>query len=259
MVTPMTDFVANFGWLIDLLDIGLVAFVIYRIILLLKGTLANRVVTVLAVLILGSILSRFAGFRAFNWILSNLLGSLVVVLAVIFQHDIRRALFSVGRSRGEEERSGDGMQEMIEELAVAAESLAGKRVGALVAMEQSMSLDHFLVVGTEIDAKINSELISSIFLPYSPIHDGAVVIQGGKLTKAGCFLPLTQNPEIAKSIGTRHRAAIGLTELVDAVVLVVSEETGSISVAVGGLIKRDLGPEDLRMTLKQLLNPRWMK
>jgi diadenylate cyclase len=255
----MTEIGSNFGWLMDLLDIGLVAFIIYRIMLLLKGTLANRVVTVLAVLILGSILSRFAGFRAFNWILSNLLGSLVVVLAVIFQHDIRRALFSVRQGRAEEPRSGDGLQELIEELAVAVESLAEKRIGALVAIEQSMSLNHFLVVGTEIDAKVNRELISSIFLPYSPIHDGAVIIQGGKLTKAGCFLPLTQNPEIAKSIGTRHRAAIGLTELVDAVTLVVSEETGSISVAVGGLIKRDLGPEALRTTLKQLLNPRWMK
>ncbi|HEX2770783.1 MAG TPA: DNA integrity scanning protein DisA nucleotide-binding domain protein, partial [Geobacteraceae bacterium] len=103
------------------------------------------------------------------------------------------------------------------------------------------------------------ELITSIFLPYSPIHDGAVIVQQGKLTKAGCFLPLTQNLEISKTVGTRHRAAIGLTELVDAVVIVVSEETGRISLAVGGLIKRDLEPGTLRKALKQLLDPRWLE
>jgi uncharacterized protein (TIGR00159 family) len=158
-----------------------------------------------------------------------------------------------------EDQAREGVHRVIEELAGAAESLANKNIGALVVIEQSMTLNPFLVVGTEIDAKVTSELITSIFLPYSPIHDGAVIVQRGKLTKAGCFLPLTQNPEISKTVGTRHRAAIGLTELVDAVVIVVSEETGRISLAVGGLIKRDLEPGALRKALKQLLDPRWLE
>jgi len=121
-----------------------------------------------------------------------------------------------------------------------------------------MPLNNFIAVGTEIDAKVTSELITSIFLPYSPIHDGAVIIQKGKLTKAGCFLPLTQNPTVSKTLGTRHRAAIGLTEVVDAVVVVVSEETGRISVVVGGRITRDLETVTLRKVLKRLLEPRWL-
>lgn len=255
----MPDFQANYGWLIDLLDIALVAFVIYRGILLIRGTLASRIIIALTILISFYLLAQFAGLHTFNWILGNFLGSLIVILAIIFQHDIRRAFFAFSRNDSGEDQTGDAIKSLVEELSVAAESLAGKKIGALVVIEQSMALNHFLVVGTEIDAKVNRELITSIFLPYSPIHDGAVIVQRGKLTKAGCFLPLTQNPGISKTMGTRHRAAIGLTELVDAVALVVSEETGWISVAVGGLIKRNLDPTDLRMTLNRLLDPRWMK
>jgi len=253
------DFPAKYGWIIDLLDIGLVSFIIYRGIMLLRGTLAHRIIIVLAILLICDLLSSLAGLQTFNWILGNLLGSLIVVLAVIFQYDIRRAFFSFSRSRSVEEEAGDEAQWIIEELTISAEFLSARKIGALVVIEQSMSINHFLVMGTEIDAKVNRELITSIFLPYSPIHDGAVIVQKGKLTKAGCFLPLTQNPAISKTMGTRHRAALGLTELVDAVVLVVSEETGVISVAVGGLIKRGLDPSDLRTTLRRLLDPRWMK
>jgi diadenylate cyclase len=258
-VKPMTDFLKNSGWLSDLLDIGLVAFIIYRVILPLKGTLAPRIIIGLATLLFCRVISRFTGFQTFNWILDNFLGSLIILLAIIFQHDIRRALFALSRNRPAGDQTREGVHRVIEELAGAAESLANKRIGALVVIEQSMTLNPFLVVGTEIDAKVTSELITSIFLPYSPIHDGAVIVQRGKLTKAGCFLPLTQNPEISKTVGTRHRAAIGLTELVDAVVIVVSEESGRISLAVGGLIKRDLEPGALRKALKQLLDPRWLE
>jgi uncharacterized protein (TIGR00159 family) len=126
-------------------------------------------------------------------------------------------------------------------------------MGALVVLERGMSLDNFLAVGTDIDAKVTSELITSIFLPYSPIHDGAVIIQGGKLTKAGCFLPLTQNPDISKGYGTRHRAAIGLSELVDAIVLVVSEETGRIAMASGGKLIENIELATLRKDLRRQL------
>ena len=143
---------------------------------------------------------------------------------------------------GSEGDAGLGeVHEVIEEMVAAAEALAQKKIGALVVFEREMPLTNFIAVGTEIDAKVTSELITSIFLPYSPIHDGAVIIQKGKLTKAGCFLPLTQNPAIGKEMGTRHRAAIGLTEVVDAVVVVVSEETRKISVVVGGRLTHDVG------------------
>jgi DNA integrity scanning protein DisA with diadenylate cyclase activity len=199
----MMDFPANYGWLTDLLDIGLVAFIIYRGILLIKGTLAHRIIIVLTVLLGSYLFSRIAGFDTLNWIVGNLLGSLMVVLAIIFQHDLRRAVFAFSRNRAGEEKFSNEIEGIIDELTVASEYLATRKIGALVVIEQSMSIGHYLVVGTEIDARVNRELITSIFLPYSPIHDGAVIIQRGKLTKAGCFLPLTQNPAISKTMGTR--------------------------------------------------------
>ena len=254
----MTEFLKNSGWLLDLLDIALVAFIIYRIMLLLKGTLAPRVVMGLAIAFSGYVVARFAGLQSLGWVLNNFLGSLIVVLCIIFQHDIRRAVFSLSRSRpGEDAR--EETPAVIDELVVAAETMASKRIGALLVIERAMAVNHFLAVGTEVDAKVTSELITSIFLPYSPIHDGAVIIQRGKLTRAGCFLPITQNPDVAKTLGSRHRAAIGLSEMVDAVVIVVSEETGVISVAVGGRLRRNLDPATLRRFLKRFLDPRWLQ
>ncbi len=255
----MTDFIQHIGWLLDLLDICLVAFVIYRVLLLFKDNLSKGFVIGFAALLLFSLVSRSAGLRAVNWIFDNLFGSAIILLAVVFQHDIRRALVSMKRSRLGDVPARDEAHEVIDELASAAEALAQKNIGALIVIEREMSLTNFIAVGTEIDAKVTSELITSIFLPYSPIHDGAVIIQRGKLTKAGCFLPLTQNPSVSKSLGTRHRAAIGLTEIVDAVVLVVSEETGMISMVVDGRITRDIEPAVLRKVMKRLIEPRWLK
>ncbi|HEX5774097.1 MAG TPA: diadenylate cyclase CdaA [Geomobilimonas sp.] len=248
----------NWQWLVDLLDILLLAYVIYRLMLLVKGSMAARVMSGLIVLLACHGLFRLTGFQTVNWLLDNLLGSIVLVLVIIFQHDIRRALVALSRSRYGKERDSEAMSALIEELVLAAEGLASKKIGALMVVERGMSLDTYMAVGTEIDAKVTSEIISSIFLPYSPIHDGAVIIQHGKLTRAGCFLPLTQNPDVNKALGTRHRAAIGLTEIADAVVIVVSEETGSVSVAVGGKITRDLQSETLRRVLNRLLEARWL-
>jgi len=147
-------------------------------------------------------------------------------------------------------------------LALAADALTKKKIGALIVIEGEMDVDDFIEVGTEIDAKVTCELITSIFLPYSPIHDGAVIIQKGKLTKAGCFLPLTRNPLISKALGTRHRAAIGLAERTDAIVIVVSEETGKISVAADGRMTYDVDHDLLCKTLKRLLESRqyrWLR
>lgn len=248
----------NWQWLVDILDILLLAYVIYRLMLLVRGAMAWRVMFGLIVLLVCHSLFHLTGFRTVTWLLDNLLGSIVLVLVIIFQHDIRRALVALGRTRYGKGQDSDATPELIEELVVASEGLAGKQIGALMVVERAMSLDTYMAVGTEIDAKVTSEIISSIFLPYSPIHDGAVIIQHGKLTRAGCFLPLTQNPDVDKALGTRHRAAIGLTEVADAVVIVVSEETGKISVAVGGKITRDLESATLRKMLKRLLDARWL-
>jgi uncharacterized protein (TIGR00159 family) len=255
----MPDIALYSGWLLNLLDIALLAVIVYRIILLLKAELAIRVLITLTMLFSFLGLARLLQLPALTWLLDNFTGSLFLILVVIFQHDIRRALVSVGRRRFGQENEHWVSGVIIEELVNSCESLATRHIGALIVVERGMSLENYLAVGTEIDAKVTSELISSIFLPYSPIHDGAVIIQKGKLTKAGCFLPLSQNADISKSLGTRHRAAIGLTEVVDAVVIIVSEETGSISVAVSGRITRDLNRQALQRLLDRLLEPRWLQ
>jgi uncharacterized protein (TIGR00159 family) len=250
---------ANFRWLLDLLDILLVAFIIYRIILLIKGTRAVQMLVGLAVILIVYVGSQVGGLYTLHWLLENFLSSIILVIIVIFQSDIRRALIHVGRNPFFADLSYKEETEVIEELVKASVSMANKRIGALVVIERETGLKDFLEVGVEIDAKVSSDLITSIFVPFSPIHDGALVIQQGRLKRAGCFLPISQNPEISKTLGTRHRAAIGLTELVDAVSIVVSEETGKISVVVGGRITRDLDSTSLKRVLSRLLEPRLTK
>jgi uncharacterized protein (TIGR00159 family) len=254
----MTDYAQNISLFVDLIDIALAAFVIYRISILLKGTLAVRIQLTVAALLLGHLICRLTGLETLRLLFDCMLGSSVVIIAIIFQTDIRRAAATLSRTRPGEELEKEAVLVLIEELAIASEGLAQKRIGALIVVERGMTIDNYLVIGTDIDAKVTSELISSIFLPYSPIHDGAVIIQKGKLTKAGCFLPLTQDPEISRMLGTRHRAAIGLTELVDAVAIVVSEESGGISIVVGGKRTGDVDGETLRKTLRRLIEPRWL-
>jgi diadenylate cyclase len=256
MMTPL----GHVAWL-DLVDILLVAFIFYQIILLIKGTIAVRLLVGLTGLFLFYFFSQLLGLQTLYWILDSFFGAILIVLVVIFQHDIRRALSSMGRSSFLKER-GDGGAELVEELVTATDVMAKKRVGALIVIEREMEVENHLEVGTQIDAKVTSELITSIFLPYSPIHDGAVIIEKEKLTKAGCFLPLSRNPELSKSLGTRHRAAIGLSEVTDAVVLVVSEETGAVSLACGGKITRDIDQNTLRKMLKKLIHlkqNRWFR
>lgn len=255
----MLDVLKNFRWLLDLLDICLVAYIIYRIILLIKGTRAVQMLLGLAVLLILYVASQVGGLYTLNWLLDNFLSSIILVIVVLFQNDIRRALIHVGRNPFFADLSYQEETAVMDELVKACVNMASKRIGALIAIERETGLKDFLEVGVEIDAKVSSDLITSIFLPYSPIHDGALVIQQGRLKRAGCFLPLSQNPDISKTLGTRHRTAIGLTELVDAVAIVVSEETGKISVVVGGRLTRDLDSTSLKRVLKRLFEPRTVK
>jgi len=262
-VRAMWEFLQKSDGLLTTVDILLVAIVIYRLLRLVRESTAVRILLVLPLVMISYLAARLTGLATFTWLLDNFILSMFLVLAVIFQYDIRRALLSFSRSRvgrgGEQEHHEDESTALLDQLADAAHALSERRNGALIVIEREMSLEHFMEVGTEIDAKVTSELLSSIFLPYSPIHDGAVIISHGKLTRAGCFLPLTQNPEVAKELGTRHRAAIGLTELVDALVIVVSEETGSISVVSGGNITSNLESAPLRKLLRRMVEPRWLQ
>lgn len=254
-MTAMFDSLEGVRWLFDLLDILLVAFIIYRIILLIKGTRAVQMLLGLVVIIFIYFLSRFFGLFTLHWLLDSFLSSIILVIVVIFQSDIRRALLHVGRNPFFADDSYLEADEIIGEIVKACVNMANKQIGALLVLERETGLNDFLEVGVELDAKVSSELIVSIFLPNSPIHDGAVVVQKGRIARAGCFLPLAHNPDISKRLGTRHRAALGLTELVDAAVIVVSEETGRISVAVGGKMTRDLDSVALKRVLKRLLEP----
>ena len=250
----MTFLLQNIG---ALLDLSLTALIVSWLSRFLKGVLALRILAVLSLFLAGHLLARLLSLPTVQLIFDTLLASSVLVLAVIFQTDIRRAFAALVRSPSD--AKGVEMSDVIDELVFAVAGLSQKRIGALIVIERGIMVDNYLAVGTDIDAKVTSELISSIFLPYSPIHDGAVIIQHGKLTKAGCFLPLTQNLEVSKSLGTRHRAAMGLSELVDAVVIVVSEETGTASVVVDGKKTDILDPPALGKLLRRLVEPRWLK
>lgn len=252
----MLELLRHFRWTIDLLDILLVAFIIYRIILLVKGTRTVQMLLGLAVLLAVYVASQLGGLFTLNWLLDNFLSSIILVIVVIFQNDIRRALVHMGRNPFFADHSFREEDRAIEELAKGCTALATRRFGALVVIERETGINDFLESGTELDAKLSGNLLSAVFHPQSPIHDGAAVVQRGRLTRAGCFLPLTQNPKVSPRLGTRHRAAIGLTELVDAVVIVVSEETGKISIVISGKMTRDLDPMTLRKVLKRLLEPR---
>jgi uncharacterized protein (TIGR00159 family) len=247
----MLELVANFR-LQDAVDIGIIAFVIYRIIDLIRGTRAARMLVGLFVVFLTYLSSQFFDLYTLNWILDNFLSSVLLVIVVIFQNDIRRALTQVGTRPifGADHRM---LGQDLEEIVRAVVALASKRIGGLLVCEREVGLNEYIERGTQLDARISKELILSTFVTSSPIHDGAMVIRKGRITAAGCFLPLTTNPNVSKTLGTRHRAAIGLTEETDAVVIVVSEEDGGISLVTDGRITRGLDAGTLRTTLQKLL------
>lgn len=236
----------------DVLDIGIIAFITYQVINLIRGTRTAQMLIGFLIVLATYLASQYFELHTLNWVLSNFLASIILVIVVVFQNDIRRALTQVGagRSFSGAERIAQG--QVLEEVVRSAVLLASKRIGALLVFERDVNLNEYIEVGTRIEAKVSRELLQSIFLTTSPIHDGAVIIQQGRITAAGCFLPLTANPNVSKTLGTRHRAAIGLTEETDAIVVVISEEEGKISLVREGKIIRDLDAGTLRSTLQQL-------
>jgi len=251
----MSDALAAFRWR-DALDIGLVAVVVYRILLMFRGTRAVQMLTGLACLVAGSLVARRLELYSTQWILDNFWAFWVIALVVLFQPELRRALARIGESRllpGVLGASRAERAHVIDELVDAVESLTARRIGALVVIERSAGLRQYAELGVAVDAIVSADLLVSVFLPYSPLHDGAVFIQGSRIVAAGCFLPLSRNLQIARSLGTRHRAALGISEETDAVAVSVSEETGRVTIAVAGHIEtvRDLSA--LRSRLGDLI------
>ena len=236
----------------DALDIGIIAFVLYRLIHMIRGTRAMQMIIGLVVILLAYVSSQMFGLFTLNWVLDNFLGSIILVIIVIFQSDIRRALTQVGTAPlfGGADRIERG--QVLEEITKAVVSLATRGIGGLIVLEREVGLNEYIEVGTRLDARVTRELLESVFIPHSPMHDGALVIQKGRVAAARCFLPLSVDPNLSKAFGTRHRAAAGLTEETDAVAVVISEERGKISLVVEGKVNEDLDGPQLRSSLQRL-------
>lgn len=240
----------------DALDIAIVAFVLYRIFLMFKGTLAVQMLAGVGLLMAASVLSRKVELYSVNWILENFWSFWVLALVILFQPELRRALAQVGHTSlwrnlfaaGSAERS-----HVVDEVVRGVESLARRRIGALIVLERATGLRHYAELGVTIDARLTADLLLTIFLPHSLLHDGAVFIQDGRIAAAGCFLPLSRNTGLDRTLGTRHRAALGITEETDAMAVVVSEETGSVSLALAGRMEYGLDLTTLRRHLESHL------
>jgi diadenylate cyclase len=240
--------------LIDIVDVAIVGFIVYRILLLIKGTRAMQMVTGLGILGVGFFISSTFELFTTHWLLSYFFDYLILIVIVLFQDDLRRALTHVGKNPFFSGASDVEEREMVDEIARAATRLAKEKIGALIVIERETGLKNFIDTGSQLDSKVNSELLYSIFLPASPIHDGAIIITEGRVSAAGCFLPLSKDPNIDKRYGTRHRAALGLTEDSDAIVVLVSEEAGEAHLVKNGKITTNLNEQELRQSLAALLD-----
>jgi len=237
----------------SVIDILVVAFVIYEFLKLIKGTRAIPMLVAVVILAAAFWLAHVEGLKTVDWIITNILPYAIFALIVVFGAEIRHALARLGR-RLSAGRGGvfDGA-DSYEDIVLAANHLSQTVTGALIVIEREIGLRTFIESGVPLDANLSYDLLITIFRPSAPLHDGAVIVQKGRIAAAACFLPLSMNPVLSTQFGTRHRAAIGITEETDAISVVVSEETGNISLAVGGAIERDITVEYLRERLSEVL------
>lgn len=233
----------------DLLDVVLVWLIVYRLLTLIRRTGTVQMLSGLGILAIAYVGSQWFELFTMNWLLEKFFSNLFVIIVVLFQSEIRRALAHIGSHPLFSDVSHAMETEIIEEIAKAVVSLAQKGYGALIVIENDILVDYHIEVGTELDSRISSALIVSIFHPEAPMHEGAIVIRGSKIISAGSFLPSSHNPALDKNLGTRHRAALGLTEETDALVLVVSEETHGISIVQSGQIRPNPQLSDVRKAL----------
>lgn len=243
--------------IISILDIFIVAFVIYKLMMIIKGTRAVQLIKGLFILLLASLVSNFLGFTTVAWLLGQSSKILVIALPIVFQPELRRALERLGRgkffARPMSMLNEEALADVVEQLARSVKIFSENKIGALVILEREIGVNDYIETGTKIDGLVSAEFLINLFLPRSPLHDGAVIIRGDRVVAAGCFLPLSENPNLSKELGTRHRAAIGLTEQSDTIGIIVSEETGTISVAEEGKLTRYLDESMLKDILRKRL------
>jgi diadenylate cyclase len=238
----------------DLLDILILASLFYYLFRFIRGTRAAQMFVGLLIILLLSLLAGALQLNGLNWLISSLKTVWVLAFLILFQPELRKALTSLGGQRIFGSLAQGQEVTLLGEVIQAVEGLSEKRIGALIVLERSVGLKNIVETGTALDARLSSELLTSVFLPWGPLHDGAVVVSGDRVLAAGCILPLSQNPRLAYQLGTRHRAALGMTEETDALVIVVSEETGHISIAEGARMIPNLDPGSLRSNLSSLVS-----
>lgn len=248
----MPDYL-NLTLLKILVEIGILWFVFYVILTFARGTRGVHVLKGIILIVLFFIITQKMGLDRINWIFTKLFAISIIGFFIIFQPELRRGLASIGQ------RGWSGIffreSEVIKEITKAALALSKRKIGALIAIEREGRLGQYIESGIEIDAKVSTELLITVFMPNTPLHDGGVIISGDRVIGAGCLFPLTQNPKVSRTIGTRHRAGLGLSEETDAVVIIISEETGGISVATDGRLTHDLDKDALDRILSNLFKP----
>ncbi|MGY3725507.1 diadenylate cyclase [Granulicatella balaenopterae] len=237
----------------NVIDILVVWFLIYKLLEIIKGTKAVHLIRGILVIALTKLISYTLGLTTLDWIINLVIQWGVIASIIIFQPEIRRGLEHIGRTNlfSKKHHSVNQAERMIEELNTSVQYMAKRRIGALICIEKSNSLQEYIRTGIMIDSKISNQLVTNIFIPNTPLHDGATIIRDCKIVASSCYLPLSENMLIPKELGTRHRAAIGLSEVTDAVTIVISEETGDVSIAYKDQLQRQLSPEEFVTILSE--------
>jgi diadenylate cyclase len=242
-----------------IIDVGIVSYVFYKGIIIIRDTRAWQLMKGILFILLAAELSRVLQLKTIHFLLNNIITVATIALVIIFQPELRRALEQIGRSRFkdlfaiDETSTRVQVTTVIEEIVKACFEMSSVFTGALIVIERDTKIGDIINTGTQLNSHITSELLINIFTPNTPLHDGAVIIRDAKIMAAACFLPLTDNPNLSKELGTRHRAALGVTEVSDSIAIVVSEESGKISFALGGGLTRNLTPDTLRKALNKNL------
>ncbi|MER2262836.1 MAG: diadenylate cyclase CdaA [Psychrobacillus sp.] len=241
--------------IVNILDVLFVWFVIYKLITLIKGTKAVQLLKGIFVIVIAKVVTDFLGLDTLGWMLNQVITYGFLAIIIIFQPEIRRALEQIGRGKLFSRSSLQEEEEqtrLIEAMTKSVSYMAKRRIGALVSIERETGLTEYIETGIPLNAHLTSELMINIFIPNTPLHDGAVIVQKNKIVSAGCYLPLSESPFISKELGTRHRAAIGLSEVTDAITIVVSEETGAVSLTSNGDLHRNLSIDEFKNHLSRL-------
>ena len=239
-------------------DIGIVSFVIYKLLMFIRGTRAIQLIQGIVIIVLAWVMSTVLNLQTLEWLMTQAFTYGVLVIMIIFQPELRRALEQIGRGRFFMRTSTQNETDVLavaEACYKAAVHMSQKRIGALIVLERKIGLNDIIETGTRLEAKVSAELLINLFVPNTPLHDGAVIIRDDTIMAAGCYLPLSESPFIDKDLGTRHRAAVGVSEVADCLCVVVSEETGHISLVSDGVLERDVKGEELYRRLREALLP----